>query len=87
VIRRKSFQSLSKRKIRGEANPSLFTSFHQVNLDTAGEVLVMVQDSGIAVDMEHAERLFNAFFATKASGAGMGLSISRAMIVGGTPAI
>ena len=47
----------------------------------------MVQDSGIGIDMENAERLFNAFFTTKASGMGMGLLISRAMIVGGTAAI
>ena len=38
----------------------------------AGEVLVTVQDSGIVIDMENAERLFNAFFTTKASGMGMG---------------
>jgi C4-dicarboxylate-specific signal transduction histidine kinase len=47
----------------------------------AGEVLVAVQDSGIGIDSENAERLFNAFFTTKASGMGMGLSISRSIIV------
>ena len=47
----------------------------------AGEVLVAVQDSGIGIDSANAERLFNAFFTTKASGMGMGLSISRSIIV------
>jgi C4-dicarboxylate-specific signal transduction histidine kinase len=46
----------------------------------AGEVLVAVQDSGIGIDSGNAERLFNAFFTTKASGMGMGLSISCSII-------
>jgi NO-binding membrane sensor protein with MHYT domain len=46
----------------------------------AGQVLVQVQDSGIGIDSETAERLFSAFFTTKPSGMGMGLSISRSII-------
>jgi C4-dicarboxylate-specific signal transduction histidine kinase len=46
----------------------------------AGQVLVAVQDSGIGIDSETAERLFSAFFTTKPSGMGMGLSISRSII-------
>ena len=45
------------------------------------EVLVAVRDSGIGLDAESADRLFNAFFTTKASGMGMGLSISRSIIM------
>jgi signal transduction histidine kinase len=43
-------------------------------------VRVEVRDSGPGIDMRHADRLFEAFYSTKADGIGMGLSISRAII-------
>lgn len=43
-------------------------------------VMVAVEDSGLGVDPQQAERLFEAFFTTKAHGLGMGLSISRSII-------
>jgi PAS domain S-box-containing protein len=46
----------------------------------ADAVLVAVQDSGVGIDPEHVDRLFNAFFTTKPSGMGMGLSICRSII-------
>jgi signal transduction histidine kinase len=45
-----------------------------------GEVLVAVQDSGPGIDPSHLDRIFSAFYTTKASGLGMGLSISRSII-------
>jgi PAS domain S-box-containing protein len=46
----------------------------------ANQVLVAVQDSGVGIDPEHVDRLFNSFFTTKLSGMGMGLSICRSII-------
>jgi signal transduction histidine kinase len=43
-------------------------------------VLVAVQDSGIGLDRESLERVFEAFYSTKPEGMGMGLSISRSII-------
>ena len=43
-------------------------------------VLVAVRDSGPGIDPEHLERVFEAFYTTKSSGTGMGLSICRSII-------
>jgi PAS domain S-box-containing protein len=48
--------------------------------DETRQVRVTVQDSGIGFDPQNAERIFNAFHTTKASGMGMGLSISRSIV-------
>ena len=42
-------------------------------------VLVSVQDSGMGLSPEQKDRLFDAFYSTKADGMGMGLSISRSI--------
>jgi PAS domain S-box-containing protein len=49
-------------------------------LDEARQVLVTVEDCGVGISTENAGRLFNAFFTTKSSGIGMGLSICRSII-------
>ena len=45
-----------------------------------GGVLVSVRDSGPGIDPGHLERVFEAFYTTKLSGVGMGLSICRSII-------
>jgi len=46
----------------------------------AGGVLVAVHDSGPGIDPKHLDRVFDAFYTTKSSGVGMGLSICRSII-------
>jgi signal transduction histidine kinase len=43
-------------------------------------VLVAVRDSGPGIDPVHVEHLFEAFYTTKSSGLGLGLSICRSII-------
>ena len=45
-----------------------------------GAVTVAVTDNGKGLDPGNAERIFEAFFSTKATGLGMGLSVSRSII-------
>jgi signal transduction histidine kinase len=44
------------------------------------QVLVAVQDAGVGITPEEADRLFTAFYTTKPGGLGMGLSICRSII-------
>jgi PAS domain S-box-containing protein len=45
-----------------------------------GELLVSITDTGAGLPVHEPERVFDAFFTTKAHGTGMGLSISRRII-------
>jgi C4-dicarboxylate-specific signal transduction histidine kinase len=46
----------------------------------AGQILVSIQDSGVGVDPDVMERLFEPFFTTRSQGIGMGLPISRSIV-------
>jgi len=46
----------------------------------ADNILVAVKDSGIGLDSDNLDKIFEAFYTTKEEGMGMGLSISRSII-------
>jgi PAS domain S-box-containing protein len=43
-------------------------------------VLISVSDTGMGLDPQHADKIFNPFFTTKPEGTGMGLAISRSIV-------
>ena len=49
-------------------------------LTDGDQVLMAVEDTGIGIDSDNANRLFSAFYTTKRNGMGIGLSISRSII-------
>jgi signal transduction histidine kinase len=49
-------------------------------LEKPGGALVAVRDSGPGIDPKHLDRVFDAFYTTKSSGMGMGLSICRSIV-------
>jgi signal transduction histidine kinase len=48
--------------------------------DGDGRVRVNVRDSGVGLDLESMNKLFDAFYTTKADGMGIGLAVSRSII-------
>ena len=48
--------------------------------DETQQVLVSVTDRGVGIPADNADRVFDAFFTTKCSGMGMGLSICRSIV-------
>jgi signal transduction histidine kinase len=55
----------------------LFIYSRQHELD---KVLVAVRDSGIGIDSQNIEKIFDTFYTTKSQGMGMGLAISRSIV-------
>jgi PAS domain S-box-containing protein len=49
-------------------------------IDEAGDIVVVVQDSGVGLDPGVMDRIFETFYSTKPSGMGMGLSICRSIV-------
>ncbi len=45
-----------------------------------GQLLISVSDNGAGLPPQHGDKIFEAFFTTKAQGTGMGLSISRSIV-------
>jgi signal transduction histidine kinase len=45
-----------------------------------GDISILVEDCGAGIDPKNMDRIFDAFFTTKARGMGMGLSICRSII-------
>jgi signal transduction histidine kinase len=43
-------------------------------------VLVAVRDSGVGIDRQNLEKIFDPFYTTKSQGMGMGLAISRSIV-------
>jgi C4-dicarboxylate-specific signal transduction histidine kinase len=52
----------------------------RTGLETDGAVRIDIQDAGTGLDPAASEKLFDAFYTTKAKGMGVGLSISRTII-------
>jgi PAS domain S-box-containing protein len=48
--------------------------------DEANRALLSVRDCGVGISVDDADRMFEAFFTTKSSGMGMGLSICRSIV-------
>jgi signal transduction histidine kinase len=48
--------------------------------DVDNRVRLTVRDSGIGLDAQSADKLFDAFYTTKTEGMGIGLSVSRSII-------
>jgi PAS domain S-box-containing protein len=67
-----------------EAMGSIEEGARELSISTeqqkAGGILVSVRDSGPGIDSKHLDRVFDAFYTTKSSGVGMGLSICRSII-------
>jgi signal transduction histidine kinase len=63
--------------ITGRARVLMIRSEQREVPDT---VAITLRDSGVGLDPRKAERLFDAFFTTKAEGMGLGLSICRTII-------
>jgi PAS domain S-box-containing protein len=67
-----------------EAMASVYLGARELLISTernpTNGVIVAVRDSGPGIDPEIRERIFEAFYTTKSSGVGMGLSICRSII-------
>jgi signal transduction histidine kinase len=49
-------------------------------LNSEGQLLISISDTGVGLPAENTERIFDAFHTTKPQGTGMGLAITRSII-------
>jgi len=49
-------------------------------LNTEGQLLISISDTGVGLPAENTERIFDAFHTTKPQGTGMGLAITRSIM-------
>jgi C4-dicarboxylate-specific signal transduction histidine kinase len=67
-----------------EAMATLDNGMRELHISTEngnhGDVVVAVRDSGPGIDPKRRERIFDAFYTTKANGMGMGLWICRSIV-------
>ncbi|CAH0282638.1 Sporulation kinase E [Peribacillus sp. Bi96] len=56
---------------------SIIITIREENIDGQGNVCVIIEDTGIGINEQDLEWLFNPFFSTKESGSGLGLTIAR----------
>jgi PAS domain S-box-containing protein len=54
--------------------------FVRTEPESSGHVRLIVQDTGVGFEPQDMDRLFEAFYTTKSTGMGMGLSVSRSII-------
>ena len=52
----------------------------ETSVGDAGAVQIAVRDSGVGLDSEHLDGIFEPFYSTKLKGMGMGLVISRSIV-------
>ena len=64
------------REIEGRARQVLIAS----RVERGNDVHIEVRDSGVGLALESRSRVFEAFYTTKQSGLGMGLSISKSIV-------
>jgi signal transduction histidine kinase len=48
--------------------------------DDFGQIRISVSDTGVGLQPQQAEQVFNTFFTTKPQGLGMGLPVSRSIV-------
>jgi signal transduction histidine kinase len=52
----------------------------KTDIEEKGHVRLSVEDTGVGVDGQNMERMFDSFYTTKSGGMGIGLSVSRSII-------